>query len=124
MDNISKQDIEKCVKNALSQKRIPSELRIREIVKEEIENYNKKEDEIQKQPILDKFEGLFTIENFKFLGRNIVLFLLVLLDVTCFKILVEGPRQIPSIQGNIVPAILFLLFILFIMIVLLFYEDL
>lgn len=65
MDNISKQDIEKCVKNALSQKRIPSELRIREIVREEIENYNKKEDEIQKQPILDKFEGLFTIENFK-----------------------------------------------------------
>lgn len=115
MDKISKQDIEKCVKNVLSQKHIPSEERMREIVKEEIERHYNKEEEIQKQPVSDKIKTLFTVENFKFLGWSVILFLFVLLDITGFKILVEGPRQIPSIKSNHIVAANVFLFLTFIL---------
>lgn len=48
-NNISKQDIEKCVRVVLQKKHIPGEDKIRQIVKEEIEKYHEKEELEQKK---------------------------------------------------------------------------
>lgn len=44
MNKITKQDIEKCVKDVIQQKHIPSEERLRIIIAEEIEKYYEKEE--------------------------------------------------------------------------------
>lgn len=62
MSNITKQDIEKCVKDVLQQKHIPSEERLRIIIAEEIEKYHKRE-ELKETEGLERKLSHYKIKN-------------------------------------------------------------
>lgn len=111
MNNISKQDIEQCVKKVIQQSHIPDENIIRNIVREEIEKYHEKEESEQKEPFSDRINEYFQNKKYKNIGWYIIMFFVLFVDVLGFKILTQSTQQL--FQNfhdlNIINCILFIL---------------
>lgn len=108
--NISKQDIENCMRKAIKKNHIPNENEIRNIVRTEIEKYYKKEELEQKQPFSNKFNEYFRQKKYKDIGWYLLMFMLSSCDVLGFKILTEGIQKLidKSEYMKVLPALLIL----------------
>lgn len=96
MNNISKQDIEKSVRDVLHQKHIPGEDKIRQIVKEEIEKYYEKEELEQKKTLSEKINTYIHDKKFVNIFLYIGMFVLLFLFVIGFTTLIEFGQQIKN----------------------------
>lgn len=102
MSNLNKQDVEKCVKNVLQQKRIPGEEGIRKIVKEEVEAYFQREEQKQKEAFSKKFVKYFREKKWMSIGWYILMFVLLFFVAVGFAILTGASKQLITNYKNLV----------------------
>lgn len=109
MNTSDKQIIEKIVKSVLENKKIPSEDKIRQIAREELERYYTKQENELKKSFSQRFNDYFHDKKYKNIFWYIIMWILTGLDVIGFKILVESSKQIiaNSSNLNIIRALIF-----------------
>lgn len=98
MNTNDKYIIEKSIKNVIEQKRIPSEDKIRLIIKEEVEKYFKREENKAKEPISVKIIDWINDKKYKRIGWYILMFMLVSIDVFGFKFLTSMSEALANGQ--------------------------
>ena len=115
--DISKNDVEQCIRKVIQQGRIPDENKIRYVVRDEIKKYFEKEELEQKQPFSNKFNEYFRQKEYKDVGWYIFMFIFSMFDVVGFKILTESIRQLID-NYNTIDVLIALVLILIVIVIL------